>query len=661
MFKILYRIIFGIAIILIVISMTEYFQEYQGISLKISVGCLIVLFFLEIIRQPKKKQSRSKYEKKSTLFLKTKSKRTSNFANVKTEPEISNDFITSEKFANSANIKTEPEITTKFNKLKKKLDIENDDSSSDMIESLEIAFKEVSKSKRELENVLIAAEKSKKEAEKAVIEKDNFIANMTHEIRTPMNGIIGMAELLAYRNLPEEEKKYAKVIEESSKHLLNLINDVLDISKMDAEGVVLEHSSFNLYQTGFYASEVFMLEAQKKEIGLAFSYSKNLPTDFVGDKIRINQVLTNLIGNAIKFTKEGDIKVRIEGQKLSNDKYITRIMVSDTGIGIPKDRLEIIFDKFHQADETINREFGGTGLGLSICKRLVEKMDGVIKVESIEGQGTTFFVTLELEVDSFAEDVTVQTQTILQIKPNVLLVEDNKTNQIVAKSMLEQFNSKVTIANNGEEAIKAIQESSYDMIFMDCMMPVMNGLEATRRIRKMEGTITHTPIIAMTAKVMPKDKEKCLNAGMDDYISKPIHYDGIARMLRKHTVFKVPSDVHQRSQNMKLQIINHEHIKKVFLGQKHLIDEMIMIFTSETPQLMTELKNFIEEKRFNKAKFIVHTIKGAAANIGGELLERAARNLEKAISKKQFIKLDNLYNKLNEEYYTITTELNIYE
>lgn len=378
---------------------------------------------------------------------------------------------------------------------------------------------------------------AKDAAEAASIAKSQFLANMSHEIRTPMNGVLGMTELLMATPLSDKQRHMAQTVQQSAASLLTIINDILDYSKIEAGKLQLEHTDMHLSHLVDDAVRLFSEGAHQKGLSLSVKIAPDIPPALRGDPIRLRQILLNLIGNAIKFTATGSITVSADYLKRSAEQILLRVTVRDTGIGIPPESQARVFDAFAQADGSTTRKFGGTGLGLTIVKQLVHLMGGTVDLESIPGLGSTFGFTVPLEVrpDNTMSSAIVQPhQSSATLHGNILLAEDNVVNREIAVAMLELLGCTVDIAEDGQEALTAVDAQSYDVVLMDCQMPNLDGLEVSRLIREQERHHPHRrrlPILALTANAMEGDREQCLAAGMDGYLTKPFTFDQLHQAL----------------------------------------------------------------------------------------------------------------------------------
>ncbi|MCP3874829.1 MAG: response regulator [Desulfobacteraceae bacterium] len=381
---------------------------------------------------------------------------------------------------------------------------------------------------------------ARKVAEAGNKTKSEFLANMSHEIRTPMNGVIGMLDLLSDTALSKEQKEYVTSTTQSANALLTLIDDILDFSKIEAGKLSIETIDFNIKDMMDAVIDTVAPKAFKKKLELFYLIEKNIPDRLAGDPTRIRQILINLLGNAIKFSDEGKIFVNIQIKKTTKKELLLIFEVKDTGIGIPKDKTEKLFQLFSQVDSSTTRKFGGTGLGLAISKQLAELMGGKIGFSSEINKGSVFWFTIKFK-NQPVKKPDKPTKTIEPNKKNlfkklsnlkILLVEDNVVNQKVVSIMLKKMGHSITIGTNGQKALQLLEKERFDLILMDIQMPVMDGEEATKEIRLLEkNSKKHIPIIALTANAMKGDKERFLKSGMDGYVSKPIQKENLLKAI----------------------------------------------------------------------------------------------------------------------------------
>lgn len=476
----------------------------------------------------------------------------------------------------------------------------------------------------------IELENEKLKAEKASKAKEAFLANMSHEIRTPLNGIIGFLRELERQNLTDLQKKYVENSTVASKHLLSIINNILDISKIEAGEMSLEAEDFVFDNVIGNVVNVLEPLAKKKGLKLISQISKDVHPVLKGDIVRLEQVLFNLIGNSLKFTHKGKIFLKCEVLKDAKAFQRLQISVVDTGIGMEQSYAENIFNKFSQEDKTITRKFGGTGLGMTITKELIQLMNGKIKVESEKDSGTTISFIIDLEKGNINNIKKVQDEINVDISGiNVLLVEDNIINRMVAINSLNYFNCLVTEATNGIEAIEILKNKSFDIILMDVQMPEMDGIEATLKIR--EELKLKTPIIALTANAFKSEVDRCKNAGMDDYITKPFEefdlIETISRYTHKHDVINDAT----KEKNEKLYDLKSLH--SISRGNQEFITKMIVIFIDQIKEVIPNAETALSSNEFLVLSQLIHKIKPSIEGMGIFSIIEDIKILEK-ISKE---------------------------
>ncbi|MGA2157634.1 MAG: PAS domain S-box protein [Dehalococcoidia bacterium] len=474
------------------------------------------------------------------------------------------------------------------------------------------------------------------EANTANQAKSEFLARMSHEIRTPLHGVTGILDLLVDSKLDLQQQEYLALARSSADSLLSVISDILDFSKIEAGKFELESEEFDLESVVEASLNTVAVIAQKKGLEMIHQLSPGVPTILWGDPTHLRQILVNLLSNSVKFTEKGKILISVEKEIDENEGVVLHFCVKDTGIGIPKEKRDSIFDAFSQADSSVERRRGGTGLGLTISRSLVEKMGGRIWVESDVGNGSTFHFTIK-----FAKKIhTGQRQVVIEHpsattdsrKLNILVAEDNSTSQLIAKKMLEKGGHVVTIAGNGAQACEKVANADFDVVFMDVEMPLMNGLKATKIIRgKEKKSGRHIPIVAMTAYATKEDKEKCLAAGMNDYLVKPVKSKDLYALIDK-LFLEERKDTGNRDEEEKLvqsKTVDLEIALQTVGGDKGLLREALSIFIEQDyPEQLKRLKEGVESLDALKIKAAAHSIKGNARTFGGMVLGDISQYIE---------------------------------
>jgi len=494
-------------------------------------------------------------------------------------------------------------------------------------------------------------QKALNSADMANHSKSEFLANMSHEIRTPMNAIMGMAHLAQLTNLSEKQRNYLNKIETAAQSLLTIINDILDFSKIEAGKLALENADFSVEKVFEHLNDILKIKADEKNIQLAFVISPDAPRYFVGDSLRLGQILINLVSNAVKFTEHGHITVSVE-QKNSNETTSELCFsVQDSGIGMNPEQIDALFQPFAQADTSTTRKYGGTGLGLTISKQLAELMGSDISVTSVLGQGSCFSFNVVLERSSNQTIHSDEAEKIYSLHPHygaqrILLVEDNEINQQVAMELLASMNLNVIVAKNGQEGVRFALAEPFDLILMDVQMPVMDGLTAARLIRA-EPSLKTLPIVAMTAHAMQGDKEKSLAAGMNDHLTKPIEIDKLIGILNRWLkvdaeMVKQPIKVILSSLPTELPPFDLVQAIKFSGDNPRLLHQLLLSFALRYKDSVTQLEQWLVEKEFTQIEYLAHSIKGVAGTLAAQDLRQAATELESAIHSEKFENLDGL-------------------
>ncbi len=440
-------------------------------------------------------------------------------------------------------------------------------------------------------HLILQLHETDKKVREAVGVKENFLANMSHEIRTPVNAILGFTHLLERKQLDDESKEYVQTMQKSGENLLTIVNDILDLSKIEAGMMRIESAPFNIRKLLEQIELMFKPKMIEKKLHFFIYVDETLPEILEGDGNRLTQILVNLVGNSLKFTAKGGIDVKIANAGEIDNMVKTSIIVTDTGIGIEKEKLQHIFGRFQQAEDSVTRTHGGTGLGLSIVNDLVLLQDGSLYVESEKGIGTTFNIMIPYKISSIRLSYTVVNTDAVGSTPNfdkvnILVAEDNEINQSLLKHLFQIWNLSFDIANNGIEVVKKIEDKEYDLILMDVQMPAMDGYTATTEIRnKLKSDI---PIIAMTAHAFSGEREKCISYGMDDYISKPIREDELLRLIKKYVLI--------RSSGKTYKYINLQYMKEISRGnidyEKTITEQFIETMPNELNVLEQSWHNY---------------------------------------------------------------------
>lgn len=452
----------------------------------------------------------------------------------------------------------------------------------------------------ELQTKNIDLNTQKKIAERAVLAKDSFLANMSHEIRTPLNAVIGFTELLSQTDLDDTQRDYIESVQTAGENLLLIINDILDLSKIESGNLTIDAEPFNLKKTLKHVYNLLKVKVTK-DVEFNLYLDAEMPEMVIGDQGRLNQILMNLTGNALKFTEDGEVTISVKKAEETDDFYTLRFSVKDTGIGIPEDKLKTIFERFTQAEESTTRKFGGTGLGLSIVKQLIELQNGEIQVKSKPGRGSEFSFILIYKKANITEVAATEVSENNLGSLKILLCEDNPLNQKLAKNVISNFGFDLDIADNGEEGIELLSKNHYDLILMDLQMPVKDGYQTTEYIRtnmKMD-----IPIIAMTAHSLVGEQERCYKTGMNGYVPKPFKQAELLKTIK--------SVINKDSENEQKRKIDFSFLDEMGGGSTEFKKEMITLFVEKIPDQIIKLEDAYKNGDYKTVKNEAHNMKSS--------------------------------------------------
>ncbi|MBO9572899.1 MAG: response regulator [Chitinophagaceae bacterium] len=561
--------------------------------------------------------------------------------------ELTDSIVTLVQLINSTRKKHLAELTVAIDKSGKKAQQLNNVLILLALTSAALLFWYIIAIIRRQQSLISQLDRSEKMVQASAKIKENFLANMSHEIRTPMNAVLGFTNLLQRQDLDSKSKEYVQAIQRSGENLLTIINDILDISKIEAGMMRIESAPFSV--RGLVQSVEVMFADKAKEKGLSFSaiVDNTLPDILEGDAIRLTQILINLVGNSLKFTNKGTISIHITNEGVTGNTINAGIIVADTGIGIEQEKLDYIFERFKQADDTITRKFGGSGLGLSIVNDLVFLQKGSIKVESEPGKGTTFKLVIPYKISSEYTRGSVSTlhtpEAIKEFKQfRILVAEDNEINQNLIGHLFNEWQLEYDLVSTGKKAVEALKTGRYDIVLMDIQMPEMDGYSATQEIRSV--LKLDIPIIAMTAHALSGEREKCLSYGMNAYISKPIREDQLYQLISefahlKSTTSKKEPDA-GLNKNKRYRYIDLQYMKEVSRGNFEYERTVTGLFIEAIPNDLQSIENSWNKKDIHEMRRTVHNMRSTISIMGlNEILQHSLDALEfENLSEENFLR-----------------------
>ncbi|PKD44077.1 PAS domain-containing hybrid sensor histidine kinase/response regulator [Rhodohalobacter barkolensis] len=471
--------------------------------------------------------------------------------------------------------------------------------------------------------------------------KDKFLANMSHEMRTPLNGILGIVQLLEATSLKDDSKNYVDEIKHSAENLLAIVNDILEFNFLKSSGFKPNNRKFSIRKTLKQIFETMKDRADQKGLNLSLVISDKVSEQLIGDSVRLSQILMNLIGNAIKFTKDGEVAVYVRQLEVVNERVHLEIKVKDTGIGIPESLVSEIFESFNQAAKNTTYKYGGTGMGLSIVRQLVGHMDGKIGVKSREGEGTAVSITLPFElVDSSSNFKSLDELYGADEKTDfkgykVLIVDDYTVNRRIVKGMMKKLGVEVDEAEDGRSALEMIANNDYSVIFMDVHMPGMDGLEATQKIRNLEDDVkSQVPVIAITASVLDRDIEECKKAGMNGFIAKPFTFNELYERFSNFISKDYSEESSGEVESKEFIGFKIENLEELTGGDDDLLKEMLDLFLEQTPDMMEKILDNLDNKNYEKVKMNTHTLKPTFTYVGIQEATELAEKIEEMAGRE---------------------------